>query len=59
MAHELGHLLLPPHSHSPAGVMRATIDLELASAKKLRFTHDQGALIVRKIEGSPIAVATH
>ena len=57
MAHELGHLLLPPNSHSPAGLMRAAIDLDLAAAKQLRFTPQQGELIVRKIEG--VSVATH
>jgi hypothetical protein len=61
MAHEIAHLLLPPHSHSIAGLMRATLDLEMAAAKRLRFTREQGTLIVRKIEGwqEPIAVATH
>ena len=57
MAHELGHLLLPPNSHSLEGVMRASIDLELAAARRLRFTPQQGELIVRKIEG--VSVATH
>jgi hypothetical protein len=53
MAHELGHLLLPPQSHSAAGVMRATIDLEMASAKRLRFTAEQGALIAGGLKASP------
>ena len=59
IAHELGHLLLPPHSHSPVGLMRATLDMERASAQVLRFTHEQGELIVRKIEALPVALATH
>jgi hypothetical protein len=60
IAHELGHLLLPPHSHSETGVMRACLDLELAAAKRLQFTREQGVLIVRRIESAqaPIVVAT-
>jgi|SoiMethySBSTD1v2_1073268.scaffolds.fasta_scaffold11706_3 hypothetical protein len=49
MAHELGHLLLPPKSHSATGVMCGTIDLQLASARQLRFTSEQGALILSKL----------
>jgi hypothetical protein len=49
MAHELGHLLLPPNSHSIAGIMRATIDLERASARDLRFTPAQAAAVVRNV----------
>ena len=59
IAHEIGHLLLPPNSHSPGGVMRPEINLEEAAAKRLRFTKEQGELIVRRIEGSSIALATH
>jgi hypothetical protein len=59
MAHEIGHLLLPPHSHSYEGVMRSSIDMEVAAARQLRFTKEQGALIVRRIEGPSVAVATH
>jgi hypothetical protein len=60
IAHELGHLLLPPHSHSDRGVMRACLDLELAAGKLLRFTREQGVLIVRTIESAhaPMVVAT-
>jgi len=50
MAHELGHLLLPPHSHSAVGLMRATLDLELAATRHLYFTREQAALIVGKVE---------
>ena len=53
IAHELGHLLLPPKSHSPAGLMRATIDIEMASARRLRFTGDQGALIAARVKDAP------
>ncbi len=60
IAHELGHLLLPPHSHSVTGVMRACLNLELAAAKQLQFTREQGVLIVRTIESlhAPMVVAT-
>jgi hypothetical protein len=53
MAHELGHLLLPPKSHSAEGVMRATIDLERASERRLRFTAEQGTLIASRLKTSP------
>ena len=59
IAHEIGHLLLPPNSHSWQGVMRAVINLEDASAKRLRFTREQGDQIVRRIETSSLALATH
>ena len=59
IAHEIGHLLLPPNSHSRDGVMRPVINMEEATAKRLRFTKEQGELIVRRIEGSSIALATH
>jgi hypothetical protein len=59
MAHELGHLLLPPNSHSTEGVMRSVINMEEASAKRLRFTKAQGQLIVQRIESTSLALATH
>jgi hypothetical protein len=57
IAHELGHLLLPPKSHSAAGVMRGMIDLQLASERQLRFTPEQGALILRKLAALPAYTA--
>ncbi len=59
IAHEIGHLLLPPNSHSWQGVMRPVINMEEAAAKRLRFTREQGEQIVRRIETSSLAVATH
>jgi hypothetical protein len=53
IAHELGHLLLPPNSHSAAGVMRAVIDLQLASERRLRFTPEQRTLILGKLASMP------
>jgi len=43
IAHELGHLVLPPGSHSNYGIMRA--DLDLGFVNSGRFTADQ----VRKL----------
>jgi urease accessory protein UreE len=57
VAHELGHLLLPPKSHSAEGVMRATIDLEMASARRLRFTAEQGTLIAGRLKAGPAYTA--
>ena len=59
IAHEVGHLLLPPNSHSWQGVMRPVINLEEAAAKRLRFTKEQGQQIVQRIETSSLALATH
>ena len=58
MAHELGHLLLPAHSHSETGLMRASLDVELAADKKLRFTTDQAALMLERLTVAPV-VSTH
>jgi hypothetical protein len=49
IAHELGHLLLPAHSHSSSGLMRSNLDMELAATRKLRFTADQVALIQERL----------
>jgi hypothetical protein len=57
IAHELGHLLLPPQSHSSGGVMRGMIDLHLASERQLRFTSEQGALILGKLAADPAYTA--
>jgi len=53
IAHELGHLLLPPKSHSAEGVMRGTLDLHLASERQLRFTPQQRTLILDKLAAPP------
>jgi hypothetical protein len=49
IAHELGHLLLPAKSHSMKGVMRGSLDIHLASKRQLRFTAQEGALILDKL----------
>jgi hypothetical protein len=59
MAHEIGHLLLPPNSHSMSGVMRPSLDLESAAARQLWFTPEQGALIARRVESASRALATN
>jgi hypothetical protein len=43
ISHEIGHLLLPPNSHSPFGVMRRAVDLEHPTLR--RFTTEQSRLI--------------
>lgn len=60
MAHELGHLLLPPHSHSATGIMQPTLNLDVdAAALHVSFTPQQAALIATRIAGASIVVATH
>ena len=60
MAHELGHLLLPPHSHSATGIMRATLNLDAgAGALRVSFTPEQAELIAGKIDRMSMTVATH
>lgn len=43
IAHELGHLLLPPNSHSRVGVMQHAVDLRHPTLR--RFTSEQSILI--------------
>ena len=55
MAHEIGHLLLPPKAHSQTGLMRADwakADLQLIQRIELFFTAEQGELIRRQITGA-------
>ena len=60
MAHELGHLLLPPHSHSATGIMRPTLNLDGgANALRVSFTPEQAELIAGRIDRMSITVATH
>jgi hypothetical protein len=47
IAHEVGHLLLPPNSHSSYGIMRA--DLDLGFSNPHRFTKDQAQAILTAI----------
>lgn len=46
IAHELGHLLLPPASHAADGVMKATwqrSDVDLVDQGRMRFSIEQAA----------------
>jgi len=52
MAHEIGHLLLPPKAHSAMGLMRADwdrADLQLIQNNELFFTAEQAELIRRRL----------
>ena len=62
MAHELGHLLLGPNSHSRAGVMRAhwqEEELQQLSRGNLRFTDEQAEQMLGKLNRAhqPVALA--
>ena len=55
MAHEIGHLLLPPKAHSPVGLMRADwtkADLQRIQRTELFFTPGQSELIRLQIAGA-------
>jgi hypothetical protein len=47
MAHELGHLLLPPPGHSPDGIMRPQLYLKLRATET--FTKSQARQIVSRL----------
>jgi hypothetical protein len=47
MAHELGHLLLPPNSHSRVGIMRPDVDFSQVGIHA--FTADQAQAIRRAL----------
>ena len=52
MAHEIGHLLLPPGSHSSSGVMRAAWhvrEVRSLNLARLGFTKQQGEQIARRL----------
>jgi hypothetical protein len=51
IAHEVGHLLLPKHSHSNVGIMRE--DLDLKSHRLLGFTPGQSAEIRKALRMWP------
>lgn len=53
MAHEMGHLLLPPGAHTAAGLMKAGWDMHqsvLAGAGKLTFAPKQASLIRARLQ---------
>ena len=45
IAHELGHVLLPPDAHTPTGIMQADLNLERAVLRVLFFSPEQAKLI--------------
>ena len=52
MAHEIGHLLLGPKAHSPAGIMKAKWnqqELQPAALASLRFTPQQADVIQNEV----------
>jgi hypothetical protein len=49
MAHEIGHLLLPPDSHSAAGIMAEKVDLFLIEHGGPSFDHRQASMIRARI----------
>jgi hypothetical protein len=51
IAHEVGHLLLPPGSHSRYGIMRA--DLDVGYANPNRFTDDQATFLRSALSTTP------
>ena len=49
MAHEVGHVLLPPFSHSRSGIMRATLHGRIVRVPG--FTRDQADTIRKRLAG--------
>ncbi len=45
IAHEIGHLLLPSGSHTAAGLMAASMNLDLIARTGLNFSKEHGDLI--------------
>jgi hypothetical protein len=57
IAHELGHLLLPPHAHAPTGIMRADwneSDFARASAGHFFFMPSQSKELRRSLTNSEL-----
>lgn len=50
MAHELGHLLLPPNSHSAAGLMREELNPGLIAHNRVRFLDTDAVRIRASLE---------
>jgi hypothetical protein len=60
MAHEMGHLLLPPGAHSPSGIMRPDWDgddLRHIASGSLQFTPAQANAIRAKASECRAATA--
>lgn len=50
IVHEIGHLLLPPNSHAPYGIMRADLDLGMSNPDG--FTSEQAQTIRGQVAGA-------
>jgi len=50
IAHELGHLLLPPNAHRWSNVMQRDFDFRAAAVHDLWFNREQAQLILRKVQ---------
>jgi len=56
IAHEIGHVMLPPPSHSPAGIMQPSWegdDLRHAAGGDVAFTDRQGAMMRERLINRP------
>ncbi|MGQ0734400.1 MAG: hypothetical protein ACT4QD_12175 [Acidobacteriota bacterium] len=51
IAHEIGHLLLPPNSHARYGIMRA--DLDFGFSNPNNFTEEQARVIRARVAAVP------
>jgi hypothetical protein len=51
MAHELGHLMLPSPGHSPDGIMRRGVDIEIGPVET--FTTSQAREILFRLRQVP------
>jgi hypothetical protein len=49
IAHEIGHLFLPPNPHILSGIMQEDLDLRLVASASLWFTQGQGRTIRRNV----------
>ncbi len=54
IAHEIGHLFLPPNPHVLSGIMQEDLDMRLVASASLWFTPGQGRAIRRKVARQPI-----
>jgi hypothetical protein len=52
IAHEMGHLLLPPDAHSRSGIMQAGLHTQVAARRGLFFTASQAHQIRTKLGAS-------
>src|SRR5687768_12178616 len=53
VAHEIAHLFLPGHGHSPFGLMQRVMDYERAARGALAFSDDQARFLRAAIQSAP------